>query len=231
MAASQFTINDLPNEVLAEIFGYLPLSDRAECKRTCQRWQWIFENLVRVDSLLVSSDRARSVGQANGGRLCAIESHQFIQCTLTANPISIENLALIFVDDHLTRIRALCLDFDTRLELNVFGRGRVLALLERSPLVEHCELRLFTSEELEYLATVLGALARHNRKLRHLSAKKIEYIDFLCIRNLDLFERSFDELASLTTFECDFCVLNETNGQVMSTGAYDSSPNRSNNDD
>ena len=215
MESFQFTIDDLPNECLAEIFGYLQLSDRAQCKRTCRRWQWIFENLISVNSLLVSSNRERSLSRIND-RLCTVESHQFIHCTLTANPMSIESLALIFADDHLTRIRALSFDFDTRLELNAFGRGRVLALLERSPLVEHLDLRLFTSEELEYLATVLGALARHNRKLRHLSVKKIEYIDFLCIRNLGLFERSFDELASLTSFECNFCVLNEANAQVMS---------------
>ena len=207
-----FSIDDLPNEILARIFGELTLSDRVECKRVCPRWRWIFENLIVVDSLLVSSYRARSVGQPNG-RLCAVESHQFLDRTLTANPMAIENLALIIVDDHL-EIRALKIDFDTRLELNAFGRGRVLELLERSPLVEHLELRLFTRQELDYLATVNDHLARHNGKLRHLSLKKVEYIDFLCIRNLDLFERLFDELASLTSFECDFCVVND--GQVIS---------------
>lgn len=212
----QFTIHDLPDEMLAEIFSYLPLSDRVQCKRVCRRWRWIFEHLIVVDALLVSGDRARSVGQPNG-RLCTMRSHQFIERTLTAHPMAIDDLALIFVDDHLTRIRALKIDLDTRLELNAFGWRRVLVLLERSALLEHLELRLFTKQELERLATVTGHLARHNRMLRHLSVKKLEYIDFLCIRNLDAFERLFDELANLTSFQCDFCVvLDETVGQVMS---------------
>lgn len=216
-----FTIDDLPDEMLAEIFGYLSLADRVQCKRVCRRWGWVFEHLIVVDALLVSSDRARSLGQANG-RLCTIRSHQFIERTLSVHPMAIDDLALIFVDDHLTRIRALKIDLDTRLELNAFGWRRVLALLERSVLLEHLELRLFTSQELDRLATVIDRLARHNRLLRHLSVQKLEYIDFLCIRNLDVFERLFDELANLTSFQCDFCVaLDERwngqtrNGEVM----------------
>lgn len=213
----QITINDLPDEMLAQIFNNLSISERSQCKLICRRWRWIIENLVFVYSLLLTTDRVRSIGQNLANKLCKIKLHQFKNSTtLIVNPIY-ENLELIFIDsNHLARIRALKLDLDTAIELKLFKWNRILKLLEQSSLIEHLELRVFTEQETEYLNILNHHLTNYNQFLKHLSFKKIQFMDFFQIRNLDLFESHlFKGLVNLTVFECDFCILNDNDRSVQ----------------
>jgi hypothetical protein len=140
-----------------------------------------------------------------------------------------ENVELIFIDNHLERVRALKLDFDNQLELNKFKWKRILRLLKQSTLVEHLELRIFCSrqkdgDEVEkrnefmrnevenhnyyYLNMIIDHLISFNRTLRHLSLKKVEYMDTFYIDELYLFEQLFSKLNNLCVFESDFCIFN-----------------------
>lgn len=207
----QFTINDLPDEMLASIFVQLTLADRVQCKLACRRWRWIIEKLICVHSLLITSDRRRSIVQS---RLC--EAHRFTGSgSLIVNPI--ENLALIFQANLLTSVRSLKIDFDTDRELHTLRWPRILRLLELCSLLEHLELRAFVKQTFEYLTIVNDQLIAYNRRLKHLSLKKIQFMDFLYIRDLDPFEQLFTELVDLSVFECDFCILNNNGNNLYAT--------------
>ena len=208
---NQFTIDDLADELIVEILNYLSLTDRIQCKILNRRWHWVITNLVVINSILVTSNRHKSILNAN--KLCTIRSHHFLNL-LIVNPVS-EHLDAIFnKDNHLERLRALKLDLDNQFELNKFNLNFILRLLSESSLVEHLELRIFKDQQFKQLSFIIDRLAHFNRNLQHISFKKIQFMDSFYLDSFDLFEQLFDELINLTVFECDFCIFNHHHSQV-----------------
>lgn len=169
-----YTIDDLKNETLSNIFNHLSLNDRIQCKAICRKWKFIIENSV-FNSILISSNRHRSAS-LKSSKLCAIKLHQFIEHNLFINLINNLDSVLdnLLKDNRLSRVRALKVDIDSRFELSFIKLQSILDLLNESSLLEHLELRLFLKQQqFGYLNKINYQLKKSNKDLKHLSFKKV----------------------------------------------------------